>query len=414
MLPLQLGIHACFIVYIKKGFSNRRQHWHSLCKAAICVEATETFGVLRAAECPGTGKKSDSSCPSQGFRKRLLKLRIIKTLARALAVSFQHAPKTSLIALLALSSLASFDARAKSLDQALREKDVKRAERLIASLRALEQPRGESNTSGKSQKHFEKIPDSLFVEAANLRASHLKTDLTTAIFLYEEAYDGRQETDAAVPDCEGELREVYARLCRENETVTLKDFLKAKARLHIAWAEATIRDYRGIKDSHTTATLEEMRGERLTDLRLAESAVIALKSLEKEVYVYSSLSEFEEQRRLARVPFEQLSEKASIALRRVNRVLLSLPRSALFYSLYHARNAYSNGLFWWQKTQSQSKLVVNVNSFTEPEEKGTFNFDASAVSYTIAIYWRKAVLHTREAEQITMLSFHPLNATAQK
>lgn len=325
---------------------------------------------------------------------------IIKTLAQALAASLRPSPKTFLIALLSLFLLAGFDARADSLGHALREKDALRAERIITKLRGMEQALMETSAFGKRQQPLEKISSSLFVEVAELRASHLKTDLTTAIFLYEEASNGQFNANDAAPDCEDELREAYSKLCRENQTGTLAGFLMAKARLHTLWAEATLKDYRGSKDAITMATLEEMLTERRRDVKLAESAVAALKSLEKEIYNYSSLAEFEEHRRLARVSFARLSADASASLQHVNRVLLSLPRSTLFYPLYHARNAYANGLFWWQKTDRQSKLVVNVNAFKEPDEMKSSNFDKNSVSYTVVINWRKAVKHTREAENM--------------
>jgi hypothetical protein len=326
---------------------------------------------------------------------------MIKTFALALVASLRPSPKTCLIALLSLSSLAGFNAYAStSPDHALREKDVKRAESIIARLRALENARPASANSQPQPIPFEKISDRLFVQVAALRASDLKTDLATAIFLYDEAARAPFGAESARLDCESELREVYARLCRETKSGTLAHFLRAKARLHLQWAEATINDYLGIKDGATLATLEEMRRERRHDVKLAEQAVTALKILERDVYDYASLAKFEEHRRLATVSFERLSADVSEMRRRVDTILVSLPRSPLFYPLYHARNAYVDGLFWWQKTYRQSKLVVNVNSFTEPDEMKSSNLDAHAVNYTVAINWRKAIRHTREAAQM--------------
>ena len=45
-------------------------------------------------------------------------------------------------------------------------------------------------------------------------------------------------------------------------------------------------------------------------------------------------------------------------------------------------------------------MVVNANSFTEPDEMKSSNVDASVVNYTVAINWRKAINHTREAMKI--------------
>jgi hypothetical protein len=326
---------------------------------------------------------------------------MIKSLARALVASLRPSPKTFLIAFIPVLCLASLEAYGSSLpDRALREKDVKTGESIIARLRALETAPSASANSRNQPKRFEEISGGLFFGVAALRASELKTDLTTAVFLYEQAAREQLDSQGALLNCESELREVYARLCRETKSGGLADFLRAKARLHIKWAEATIRDYRGSKDAATQATLAEMRVERRNDLRLAEQAVAALKSLEKEVYDYSSLAEFEEHGRLASVSFEQLSADVSEMLRRVDSVLRSLPRSLLFYPLYHARNAYADGLFWWQKTYRQKQWVVHVNTFTEPDEMKSSNLDTRAVNYTVAINWRKAIRHTREAVQM--------------
>jgi hypothetical protein len=323
---------------------------------------------------------------------------MIKNLALALAASLRPSPKTYLIALLSFLCLAGLEAQGhSSSDLALREKDVKKGESIIAQLLALENAPSDSAHSPNQSKRFEKVSASLFVRVAALHASDLKTDLTTAVFLYDEAAREPVDAKGASLDCESELREVYARLCRETKTGTLADFLRAKARLHLTWAEATINDYRGIKDAATLAALEEMRRERRNDMRLAAEAIKALKSLESEVKDYSSLAEFEEHRRLALVSFEQLSADVFEMQRRVDSILASLPRSQLFYPLYHARNAYVDGLFWWQKTYRQKQMVVSVNSFAEPDEMKSSNLDADAVNYAVVINWRKAIRHTREA-----------------
>jgi hypothetical protein len=323
---------------------------------------------------------------------------MIKNLALALVASLRPSPKTYFIAILSFSCLAGLEAQGhSSSDLALRERDVKKGESIIIQLRALENAPSDSANPQNQPVAFKKIPDSLFVRVAALRASDLKTDLTTAVFLYDEAAREPVDSNGASLDCESELREVYARLCRETKSGTLADFLRAKARLHLTWAEATINDYLGIKDAVSLATLEEMRRERRNDVRLAGEAVKVLKSLESEVKDYSTLADFEEHGRLALVSFEQLSLDVSKMQRRVDSILASLPRSQLFYPLYHARNAYVDGLFWWQKTYRQRQMVVSVNSFTEPDEMKSSNLDADAVNYTVVINWRKAIRHTREA-----------------
>jgi hypothetical protein len=167
---------------------------------------------------------------------------MIKNLALALVASLRPSSKTSLIALLSLLCLAGFDAQGhSSSDLALIEKDIKKGESIITQLRALEQLPAAANSQNQP-KRFEKVSASLFARVATLRASDLKTDLTTAVFLYDEAARVSLDSQGAPPDCERELREVYARLCRESKTGALAGFLMAKARLHIEWAEATIND----------------------------------------------------------------------------------------------------------------------------------------------------------------------------
>jgi hypothetical protein len=294
---------------------------------------------------------------------------MIKSLAPASAC-LHRSPKTFLIIFLFLSTLAGNSAFAATPDLALREKDVRRAERILAKLSDFEQAQSEVVDNGKRASR--KIPGELFAEVASLRQSDLKTELTTLLFLYDEL-PGK------------ELNSSY---------------ILAKARLHAHWARAMVNEHRGIKDGATISALEEMRSARRDDLRLCEEAVDALKTLENEVYEYSSLAEFEEHGRLARVSFEQLSLDVSRVLQKVDRVLDSLPRGPLFYPLYHARNAYSDGLFWWQKTHRRSEMVVNVNSFNAPDEMKASSIDHDTVNYTVAINWRKAIRHTREAARL--------------
>ena len=323
-----------------------------------------------------------------------------KNLPPTAAACLRHAPKLILIAFLTFSSLSGFTAYASAPDPTLREKDLSRGESIIAKLCELERLTAESASSEKHRKLVAKMYPGLFVQVADLRAGDLKTDLTTAVFLYDEVLQSQIDSNNATVDCKDEPREVYAKLCLENKTGTLQDFLRAKARLHTRWAEAVVNYHRGINDVATMATLELIRRERQNDLALAEQALTALQTLEKDVNNYSSLAKFEEHRALARVPFERLSEDMSEAFQSIDRILLSLPRSPLFYPLYHARNSYSNGLFWWRKTYRQSKMVVNVNDLAAPDEMKSSRLNAGEVNYTVAINWRNAIRQTRGAANI--------------
>lgn len=293
-----------------------------------------------------------------------------------------------------IAALACGSARAGGL--ALRDKDVRKGEEIVAALRRMERAADFQSYSAAADKLY----PGLFAKVSGLREGDLKTDLTTAVFLYEQARHEAETRPGAAFDCAGELREVYAGVCAEEEGATVAGFLRAKARLHTLWADALLSSHRGATDPATLAALAQMRAERGKDMALAEEALAALKALGREVHVYPSLAQFQEREALARVPFERLSEDAASALQKVDRILQSLPRGPVFYPLYHARNFYSDGLFWWRKTHSRKAVVVDVNSFGEPDEARSLNMDAEAVDYTVAINWRNAAGRTRRAEKL--------------
>jgi hypothetical protein len=290
------------------------------------------------------------------------------------------------------------DALANSNASTLREKDLRKGESIIEKLRRLEKSTSDIIDLSHYKTLFNKMYPGLFVEVAELKDSDLKTDLTTAVFLYEQAFLELGNSRERKFKCEDERRSVYARICAENRSDTLAKFLLAKARLHTLWADSTVKYQRGAINSYTLTVLEEIRRERRHDLELAERAVAALKTLSEKVCAYSSLAEFEERGTIARVSFERFANDATQVLGSVDRILQSLPRGPLFYTLYHARNSYDDGLFWWQKTYRRKKLVVNVNSLNISDEVKTLNFDPGVTSYTVAINWRKAVEQTRRAE----------------
>ena len=303
-----------------------------------------------------------------------------------------------LTSVLFITPVAGATALGNSTAATLRDKDIRKGVGIIEQLRRLEQFNAETIDRSNFRTQFNKMYPGLFVRVAELKESDLKTDLTTAVFLYEQALLELGKSSGREFKCEDERRSVYARICAESRSNTFPKFLLAKARLHTLWADSTIKYHQGAATSFTLAVIEEIRRERRDDLTLAESAVAALKTLEEKVYAYSSFAEFEERGTLARVSFERLAIHATHALSSVDGILLSLPRSPLFYSLYHARNSYADGLFWWQKTYRRKKLVVNVNSMNEPDEVKSLNLDPRATNYTVAVNWRKAIEQTRRAE----------------
>lgn len=320
---------------------------------------------------------------------------------------YKRAARTILFtALLCAASLAAPAAGSSSPLPAFTKAEVKKAENVIAKLRQLEELTARSPDFESYRALVNKLSPDLFIRSAELADGDLKTDLTTAIFLYDEALQEFQGAHDLRVVCADEPRVAYARLCADPRNDSLPKLLWAKARLHTTWAVAVINYSRGANDLTTTALLAERRRESAVDLVLAQRAVATLGILEREVCNYSSLGEFEAHGKLALVSFERFSRDAAEQLPVIDRVLRSLPRSPLFYSIYHARNAYLDGLFWWRKTYRLKEMVVSANSFTEPEEMKLSNMDANVVNYTVAIHWRKAIKHTREAERIIEASRH--------
>jgi hypothetical protein len=241
------------------------------------------------------------------------------------------------LTLLCLSVFASVaEARATNA------KDLKRAEVLISKLKRLEEAAA-SREPGALRKAASKVYPGLFSSVSKLKDSDLKTDLSTAVALYDAgARDAGGRVDL---DCSRELRDSYSRLCREaaasgdNARAAL---LAAKARLHARFAEAELRHARGARDDATLEVLERMRAERSTDIMLAREALRALKAL-------------------TGTPAD------SDRLEEVGLILASLPRGRVYTLLRNAFDASRDALCWQGRTRPTRALVVDVNSYASPD-----------------------------------------------
>ncbi|HEV7374718.1 MAG TPA: hypothetical protein VGN95_08370 [Pyrinomonadaceae bacterium] len=277
------------------------------------------------------------------------------------------------------------------------DQELKKAEKVLTKLDELQTASADPNAYKAA---VSKLYPKLFINVASLRESDLKTDLSTAAFLYEKAYGLERSNDASAADCNNEVRELYRSLCLRRGNQTTARLLLAKAQLHAGWAGALIRFYRGNTDASIVATLFEIKKERSIDMTLAESAVAILKTLDGEVNSYSSLGEFEERNEVARVSFDKLSGDFETMATTLQQLLSSLPRNLLYYQLQNALNSYSDGLFWWQKTHARragAAAVVSVNNWTEPALQKPLGFDADTINYTVICNWRKARKHIANA-----------------
>ena len=267
-------------------------------------------------------------------------------------------------------------------------KDLKKAAKIIVKLRRL----GETAATAADYQTYRKLVNShypgLFVDISRLGASNLKTDLSTAAFLYEQVAYELSSASAAPVNCQNQMRELYRHLCQTKGNETRARFLWAKARLHTDWAAATLRFEQGDRAAETVRMISQIEAEREIDLRLAEEAARALKLLDEKVGRTSAPAELEQRERPAHLSFDAFSHEYRKAARTVDALLASLPRSPVYYQLQNARNSYHEGLFWWQKSYRSSSAVVSVNALAETNPLRVLGMEEQTVNQTVVSNWR--------------------------
>ncbi len=307
--------------------------------------------------------------------------------------------RAALVAAACFLILAASETRAATRARTPGVEDMARAEKILIKLRQLEAAAATAD-SGSFHAVVKQLYPALFADVARLRDGDLKTDLSTAVFLYEAAHANRHTERLAVDGCDDQLRDIYLTLCRENEGGESVRFLWAKARLHVRWAAAVIGQQRGAGDAATRAALSEMRAARAADAQLAARAVAALKQLAGRVHAYSSLHEFEERGEVAGESFERFSVELETALGEVDRVLAALPRGPIRHALRNARNAFRAGASRWRMSSRAGSKTVSINALAAPDPLKGAGLEAGAVNYTVVCDWRKAIRALEEAQAL--------------
>ncbi len=139
----------------------------------------------------------------------------------------------------------------------------------------------------------------------------------------------------------------------------------------------------------------ETRDERV----LAARAINALKLLDSEIIVYRSLGDFEDQGRLARVPFAQFANDLQAVTSEVEPMLSRMPQSRLKTEITNALYSYRDGAFWWEKIDQPRVVHVSALTSTETRTSSDSAFLAT-VPYTVAIHWRQANRCLKRAEEL--------------
>jgi hypothetical protein len=265
--------------------------------------------------------------------------------------------------------------REARVEGAPRAKDLKRAEAVLSKLRKLEEATASSEPV-VLRKAASKLYPGLFTTVSKLQESNLKTDLSTAVALYDSA--ARDAGGHVALDCSRELRASYSRLCREvaaSSDVGRAGLLAAKARLHMRFAEAELRHARGERDAATLETLSLIRAERSTDIALAREALRTLKQL-------------------TGTPAD------SDRLEEVGLILASLPRGQIYTILRNAFDATRDALCWQNRTLPSRTLVVSVNSYASSDPLRIIDARADDADRAALGNQRAALRFIRRAEEV--------------
>jgi hypothetical protein len=228
-----------------------------------------------------------------------------------------------------------------------------------------------------------KLYPELFSKVSALRDGDLKTELTTAVVLYESSL----RVAGSRPDCARELRESYARLCLETSAGGRAAFLRSQALLHVSRAEAELLYARGDRGTATLDAVSVIRAERDTDRALASDALQSLKEL---VAAVASPSEDDAARRAFDVAGR---------LDAIDRVLVSLPRDRSYQLLREARDAFRDGLYWQLKAAPALSLVIDASSFTPRGELPRLGLRADDATHAAQANLRIALKFISKAEE---------------
>lgn len=283
--------------------------------------------------------------------------------------------------------------------QAPREKDVRRAEKVLAKLRLLDVAAEAREDGGDFRRLARRLYPGLFVTVADVRPGDLKTDLDTAVFLYEEVGRIWSATGNSTADCERERPDLYRPLCLRLGGGTARQLLLAKARLHARWAEAVVKAYSGEGGGETSRLLSEMRAARSQDILIAARVSETLKLLEGTVNTPPTYADYQEHRTAAKVSSERLEAEFADALDRAELLRGWMPRSPAYYHLARAERSYRDGLFWYRKTRVSRTMVVSAATGFERDPLQDLRLDAEQVGYTVIVNWRTAAKYTRLAQQ---------------
>lgn len=140
--------------------------------------------------------------------------------------------------------------------------------------------------------------------------------------------------------------------------------------------------------------------EPAADQVVASQAILLLKRLDNQVIVYRSLGEFEEGRRLARVPLATFQRDLREVSAAVEDLASGLPQGRLQSEIRNALASYRDGAYWWERAEQPRVIHVSQLRSTEAPRTPSDSFLAGNLPYTIAIHWRQANKHLQRAVRL--------------
>jgi hypothetical protein len=278
-----------------------------------------------------------------------------------------------------------------------RSQDLDRAARVLTRLGMMREAASAPDGKRALRKVSQKIYPGLFVTVAEMRPSELKTELDTAVYLFE-GLARMWSSLGADADCDGQRPDTYRPLCRRLHDGSGRELLLAKASLHASWAEALLRLHRGRADGDTLALLTRLQKAREYELLIAADVLDVCRRL-GDLFPRLASAGGEAQRGATGLPYNRdLSERAVRLLAEAEFSVASLPRSPLRYKVEGALGAYRDGLLWLERLERSNSRVVSVEamSFNPLEE---LRISPATAHSALAANFSHARAYTMQAER---------------
>lgn len=251
------------------------------------------------------------------------------------------------------------------VEKPLRPRELAQAERVLHRLDVMLGATSGPEGGPERRTAYKKFYPDLFIDIAGMRNGDLKTELDTAVFIFERLSRDWQTLSRLKANCAAQRGDTYLPLCRELHGGSERELLLAKANLHTRWGRALVNHARGLDDAATAKLLSELKEARSNDLIFAEAALAHCRRLGQLFKARAASADGDEdfvgltEDTLLRKDAAQLIDEAGL-------YVASLPRSSLRYRIEAAVAAYRDGLFWLDRLRRTAARVIPLDNVIEP------------------------------------------------